>query len=390
MKRPLRIFLSCQQANRPHAVPAYSFWADYFRGALAEAGHEIIEAPACDWAEGLLPAERPDHGEWLTRTWEQALSRIRREHSRRKIDLFLSYLFPAQVESAAITAIRELGIPCVNFFCDNVREFRRIPNIYHCFDLHWVPEHKALPLYRAAGLIYICAPMACWVPPKYRHPVEVESLPVTFVGTRDPTREELFAEAIENGLEVVLKGPGWLTPANSPVRAPKPAANLATLWGRKKRFIQQHGWVAFFRQQSRRTRAGVYSDLHFKKHGGDPVYGDSYWQALRNCSVCLGVNRYPSWRFPLDRPDTYSRLRDIEAPMAGACYLTEWTEGLDQIYEIGAEIEVYRSAEELVDKTRCLTRDAPRRSKLRVAGQKRALSDHSIANTLERICRKLS
>ena len=36
--------------------------------------------------------------------------------------------------------------------------------------------------------------------------------------------------------------------------------------------------------------------------------------------------------------------------MLGACYLTEWTEGLEHMYELGKEIETYRTAEELTSK----------------------------------------
>src|SRR3954464_975729 len=147
MSRPLRIFLCCQQSERRHAVPAYAFWADYFRGALTEAGHECLEAPESDWAKGLLPLEPEAATAWRDLTWRKAVDFLRREHARVPIDFFLGYLFPRQVLPAAVEEIRALGIPCVNFFCDNVREFRRVPEEYRNFDLHWVPEHKAVSLY---------------------------------------------------------------------------------------------------------------------------------------------------------------------------------------------------------------------------------------------------
>ena len=127
MTRSLRIFLCCQQSSQRYAVPAYAFWAEYFRGALTEAGHECLEAPDCDWAEGLLPASRESAATWPERTWQRAVDFLRREHARTPVDFFLGYLFPSQVPAGAIAEIQALGIPCVNFFCDNVREFRRVP-----------------------------------------------------------------------------------------------------------------------------------------------------------------------------------------------------------------------------------------------------------------------
>jgi hypothetical protein len=112
---------------------------------------------------------------------------------------------------------------------------------------------------------------------------------------------------------------------------------------------------------------------------------ESYIEVTRNSAVTLGVNRYPSFAFPMKSPGRYSRLRDIEAPMLGACYLTEWTAGVEQLYETGKEIEVFNDVSELVAKTSELLRHPERRRELRSAGQKRALEDHSIPRTINRI-----
>ncbi len=75
--------------------------------------------------------------------------------------------------------------------------------------------------------------------------------------------------------------------------------------------------------------------------------------------------------------------------MLGACYLAEMAPGLEDLYEIGAEIESYRNAGELVEKAERLQSDAPMRLRLRQNGQRRALSDHTIARSLKRIVERL-
>lgn len=390
MSRPLRIFLCCQQSSRRHAVPAYAFWARYFRGALAESGHTCLEAPACDWAEGLLPHDAAAAAAWRDRTWNDALAFLRREHARQPIDFFLGYLFPAQVSPAAIAEIRALDVPCVNFFCDNVRDFRRVPAAFRGFDLQWVPEYRAVPLYASAGLAWLHAPMPCWVPPALRTMDARETLPVTFVGTRDEQREALFAAAIQLGLVADLRGAGWESAGAVPAPPPPRARNPLALARRQLDFARQHGWRALARKQGRVLCPVPPLEFNFAPYAKPTPLDDDYWTVLRECTICLGVNRYPSLRFPPDRPDSYSRLRDIEAPMAGACYLTEWTEGLDQLYEPGTEIETYRSAAELVAKVQALAGDAPRRRQLRAAGQRRALGEHSIAQTIRRIAERLN
>ena len=389
MTRKLRIFLCCQHSRRRHDVPAYSFWADYFRGGLSEAKHTWIEAPECDWAEGLISTDRTTTQAWQERTWSLAVEFLRREHARAPVDLFLAYLFPKQVLPAALSEIRALGIPCVNFFCDNVREFRSIPAEFNGFDLHWVPEYKGISLYRHANLPYLSAPMPCWVPPSLRAPIAAETSPITFVGTRDEQREALFAEAFALGLQADLRGTGWQQADTKSTKDIPRTRNPIERLRRQHHFAIQHGSRALIRKWMFALQARKPIDFDFSKSAKASPTGDDYWSVLRNSVVCIGVNRFPSLRRPFDQPGTYSRLRDIEAPMAGACYLTEWTEGLSELYDLTTEIETYRNAEELADRATELAADAKRRASLRKNGQRRALSDHSIPCTIAKIANRL-
>jgi hypothetical protein len=324
---------------------------------------------------------------WREATWQRAIDWIRRKHAETPIDLFLSYLYPIQVQVGAVAELRALGIPCVNFFCDNVRIFRRVPDEYRSFDLHWVPETAALELYHRAGLPFLHAPMACWVAPQWRTPPATETLPPTFAGTRDEQRERLFARAFDLGLNMDLRGPGWADEA-MPWASPPPGRGLRLLtnqWG----FAAQHGLPALARKLARKLFPPEPVGCDFASRAKAPCVGDEYWRVLRESRVCIGVNRYPSLRRPIDEPDRYSRLRDIEAPMVGAAYLTESAPGLDELYEIGREIDVYRDAEELAAKVEMLERDEPRRQMLRSLGQRRALSEHGIPQTITKIARQL-
>jgi spore maturation protein CgeB len=71
--------------------------------------------------------------------------------------------------------------------------------------------------------------------------------------------------------------------------------------------------------------------------------------------------------------------------MLGACYLTEWTDGLEHLYELGKEIETYRTAEELTGKLSELRKDAVRRRAMRQRAQRRALAEHTVGRSIERI-----
>lgn len=381
----MRIFLSSQQARRRHAVPGYAFWEYYFKHGLAEAGHEVIETPGADWAEGLSALAPDARQRWLGDIWTRTTDFLRIEHSRKPVDLFLSYLFPDQVDPAAVAAIRGLGIPSVNFFCDNVREFTRVPASYRGFDLHWVPEADARALYIAAKLPFVYAPMPMWVPPGLRSVPDNENADITFIGSHDLLREELLGDAVSRGLSLRLHGDGWRSAGG---RMLSPARTIGGTLANQFTFLRSHGLRGFamratYQLHSRRP------DDWIGPCWQSLVQRDDYFRVTRESQVVIGINRYPSFRHPFSRPGRYSRLRDIEAPMLGACYLTEQAPGLEDLYEFGTEIETYADAAELVDKVARLRADPARRASLRRNGQRRALTDHTIGRSIARVARTL-
>ncbi|HEY9692535.1 MAG TPA: glycosyltransferase [Oculatellaceae cyanobacterium] len=382
----MRILLSCQQATRKHPVPAYDFWENYLKKGIEEAGHEWVEVPGVDWAEGLVYLEDSDREAlkaWRDRTWNQTVSYIKQQHQNKQFDFFLSYLFPKQVEPTAVEEIKSLGIPCVNFFCDNVREFKRVAKEFYCFDLHWVPEFKALPMYKQAKLNYIFAPMPLWIPTHQRTCEHSENYGVSFIGSRDVQREALFAQVIKYGLNVEIRGAAWSS-SDSVINNVKSAKSLGTTVLNQWRFFNKMGFQPFIRKITEKYQPKIAPNT-FDKYVREKPNAEKYVEITQQSIITLGVNRYPSYRYPFNKPDTYSRLRDLEAPMMGACYLTEWTEGLDQLYELGEEIETYRTAQEMVEKIQQLKVDSDQRKKMRCQGQKRALAEHTIPQSLAKI-----
>ena len=83
------------------------------------------------------------------------------------------------------------------------------------------------------------------------------------------------------------------------------------------------------------------------------------------------------------------RLRDFEAPMCRTCYLTGYSEEILEFYEPGAEIDVYRSTEELIEKTNYYLAHPSHAEKLRAAGYERARRDHTWARRFEQLFQKM-
>ena len=383
----MRVLLSCLQSRKQHPLPAYEFWRSYFVHGCAEAGIEYVEIPGVDWAEGLVHPPGRQLDAWRAQTWDTVLQFVREEQARHPIHFFLGYLYPKQVEKGAVAELQRMGIPCVNFFCDNVREFCRVPLEYQSFALNWVPEFEALPMYRSAGLPHLHAPMPCWVPSEFRAFAPADIGPPTFIGSADILRRELLGRALHAGADLVIRGPGWVPERGQPAMTTVPCSlgRRVTAWAA---LVRAQGAKALYYKIEGRLR--VLHPIPVPPSRIAPaVFGPDYFRVTQDAMITIGINRVPSARASNRNPLSYSRLRDIEAPMLGACYLTEWTAGLGDLYELGVEIESYRTPEELCFKIDELKKDRPRRRLMRERAQRRALSDHSVARSLRRICERL-
>lgn len=380
----MKIFLAFLQGNPDHPIPAYSFWEYYIKNGIEEAGHIWVECPSIDWAYGLVPQSEESLSRWKAEAWEKTLEYLKKNH----VDMFLSYLYPNQIDEQGIKGIKSLNIPCVNFFCDNVREFREVPKEFKVFDLNWVPEFKALAMYERADISYIHLPMPMWVAPEFRTIRDSDSSEISFIGSKDIQRQLLFEDVLEKNPDLSLSvyGSGWKS--SESLNRTYLTQSLSEKLQSQVSFIRKQGINAYLRKLKQRNLTVPYSKTLIRALKNKPSYND-YVAITQGSMITLGVNRYPSFRFPLNKPDTYSRLRDIEAPMLGACYLTEWTEGIDSMYEIDKEISVYRSANEMNEIALYLKADKSKRIELRLHGQRKSLVELSIPRSLEKLFFKL-
>ena len=377
----MKIFLAFFQGNPAHPISAYSFWPYYIKNGIEEAGFEWMEHPEVDWAYGIVPQSSESFSGWKTNVWQKTVEFM----TLNRPDIFISYLYPGQVDDNAIREIQKLGIPCVNFYCDNVRQFNKAPKEFEVFDLNWVPEYKALELYKKSGFKFMHLPMPMWVAPEHRTLADKESYGVSFIGSKDIQRQLFFEEFvdIDPKFQFDVYGAGWL---NEEIKKPQTFKryNLADKIRFQLKFINEEGLRAYTRKINQRNLNPAISETLFSHIKGKPSFGD-YVDITKNSSITLGINRYSSYKFPLNKPDKYSRLRDIEAPMLGCCYLTEETPDIHSLYEIGKEIETYQTADECVSKCKELLKNPKHRALLRLAAQKKALHHHSIPETMNRI-----
>lgn len=109
-----------------------------------------------------------------------------------------------------------------------------------------------------------------------------------------------------------------------------------------------------------------------------PLYGLAMYRQMMESAVTLNNH--------IDvAGDCASNMRLFEATGVGACLLTDWKSNLPEMFEPDAEVVVYRTPAEAVEKYRWLIEHERERRRIAAAGQARTLKDHTLAERATRL-----
>jgi len=205
-----------------------------------------------------------------------------------------------------------------------------------------------------------------------------------------------MAALIRANVPVDIYGPGW---GNDP--PPEPPATTGPAVGKPvqppmskayarevKRNLAQHGLVGGLKrtyvQWKMRNQQRELMPL-FKPFAKGPVPFTRIGEIFSSYEVVLNlVNVWSDGRTG-SQLIPHVRLRDFEAPMSRTCFLTGYTDEITEFYEIGKEIDAYKSEAELVDKTKYYLSHPDAAERLRQAGYERALRDHTWVRRFEQL-----
>lgn len=360
-----------------YAAPRAAWVELNLQRSLEAMGHTLVPFTFPGWPDDADPLWRDDGkprtNQALLDAWRQALA-------TGPVDLFFGYLYSSVVYPDTVREIRRAGIPTVNFSCNNVHQFDLVEAIAPEFDLYWVPEAKAIPDFQRVGARWVRIQLAA-NPHVYKPSPEPRVYDVTFVGQRYADRADFLLHLHRNGISVRAWGAGWqrrkrldastaraalalledeglagvkrllrrrqlLKSAPAPVSAPP----TAPLDGAAEESIATFGGPRLLQHQLIRTFSKSRISLGFA------TAGESH----------LGPNRL-----------THLRLREFEAPMSGAMYLTEQQDELAEYFEIGTEMLCYHDRADLLEQVRFYLARPEAAERVRRAGYQRALREHT-------------
>jgi spore maturation protein CgeB len=355
----MRIFYAA--ANSPNSRIRSELWRKNLRGSLVQLGHELVdfEYDLQTTFQNLDPSNLT-HANFIEqnrpRLSEALLLQIEKAHAQRRIDLLFTYFYNACVSPDAIRQIRSLGIVTVNWFCNASFQFHLVSEIAPAYDFCLVPEKFRLEDYRRIN----AKPIYCQeaANPEIYHPYPAnERYDVAFIGQAYGERPDLVRSLLDHRVKVHVWGTGW-----EYFRQRRPSLN-PLMWGRGNGAPKIPP----------RLIGGVLSD-------------EELVRTFSRTRINLGFAGCWTDETTTERI-TQIRLRDFEIPMSGGFYLTEYQEEIEEFYDIDREIVCYRTKEELLDKIRFYLWHPAQRAKIRLAGRRRCLSEHTWANRFKKVFR---
>lgn len=403
----MRIFCAIRHSLDPQFYYG-GLWSGNFFPALREMGHDVIES-----VTDLLPASRfmqipgkftPEEMETRRRITSRILEEIRAAHRSAPIDLFLSYFYNSHFDPAGFDEIRRLGIPSVNYYCNSIYQFDLVAAVAANADFAWHTERDARSAYLSAGANPVWVQMGAH--PATYHPIpDVPRSPTAcFLGQRYADRDRLAAALIRASVPLELYGSGWGSDDEVAHSSQAKRAHPETVYlGRRQ--PSPESWQSYLEAARRNLDRGLirgmfrsFSQLRYgweTRHLMPLLAANAKGRAAEISSVfarhevCLNFSnvwadgRVGACLIP------HVRLRDFEGPMCRTCYLTGHNDEIAEFYDIGREIDTYRSPEELIDKVRFYLGHADAAEKLREAGYRRAVTDHTWQRRFEELFRKV-
>ena len=302
-----------------------------------------------DWGNNNLQSALEELGEVIrfrwdfhdqyTRDWhksgkarmnQEMLETLLAAHREKPIDVFFGCLSGRTVFPGFIRAINLLGIRTLNISLDDKDNFigtleatghTGMIDIASAFSLNWTNREEALSHYEAAGARILYLPIGA--NPQVYKPLETpHDIDVSFVGQCYGQRVEIIDELMNRGIEVATFGKGW------------PSGEIPL-----------------------EETIRVYS------------------RSRINLGFATVADSHESFSL---------KERDLDVPMSGGLYFTQYHRELGDVYEIGREIVCYHSPEDLAEKIKFYLSHPDKAEEVRLAGHRRAINEH----TWSRRCRQ--
>lgn len=375
-----RIFM-CLESSTNTQVSESRTWERNFVSTLRQMGQDVVvlsAEPGRIAMQQNSPSQRAEFSRQIVESFTES-------HRQKPFDLAFFYLMDGMFDPSCIAEVSRAGVPTCNFSCNNTHQFYLVREISRCFDQNLHAEKDAGPKFESIGVNSFWWPMAS--NPDVFRPVDVSQRePVaTFVGARYATRLDQVHQFLEQGCPVKVYGPGWCPDDEPPPPAPLTNLQHARMHlGVLRRIItgsyhppadpaptpqrRYDDWQKALLRTSHARHPEAY-------HA--PVTDRELIEMYSRSAVSLGFLEVFDRHDPVLSRLKHLHLRDFEAPMSGALYITDYSDELAEMFDPGSEVLAAKTLEEKIDLIRYYTSHPERGEPIRQAARTRALAAHT-------------
>jgi spore maturation protein CgeB len=385
----MRIFYASGRTPN-QAIRGSQLWRSNLLLPLIDLRHEVVEfdydlEPLLGKADFAIRANRNFIQDHRPHAEQELLRQILAAHREKPIQLFFSYFYSSCARAKVIEEIRAMGILTVNWYCNASYQLRLVQDIAPAYDYCLVPEKFRLDDYRRLGANPIYCQEAA--NPNIYKPYNVpRDLDVVFVGARYADRPNYIRRLLDAGVQVRVWGDGWSHTSNRRALGGQLAKNFSRLSTGEglhmaARYLQSRLLPA--------KAAKAVSDLPLPPEVcGNALSDEEMIKTYSRGKVSLGFSTVGQTHLD-EKRIMQIRLRDFEAPMSGAFYMVEYMPELEEFFEIGKEIVCYTDPDDLIEKCRYYLAHDAEREQIRLAGHRRAVSDHSWHRRFESVFKQM-
>ena len=318
----------------------------------------------------------------------------RRLRSADHLDFMFFIVYDDFLNVDTAEQLRALRVPMVNYHVDMAFQWYRVIRTAPYFDVLAVAQMTNVEHLRSYNSNIEWMPMAA--NPSfysarasnvvgYRHDV-------SFVGSFNPYRRALLAACVQEGIKPDVFGRGWSCNAPSEY-------SFEWDWYKVAHDLRYYA-IPRWRAEGIQSLTGPILRKLARRHDFQELVGPDFQlpcndealpEIFRASHVNLGFSD-TGWHSADDimkSGNLQCRLRDFEVPMSGGFYLVQEAPDHREYYDFGKEIETWSDPRELVDKMAYYLNNKQSAERVREAGKKRALGNHTWKHRFDNLFRRV-
>jgi spore maturation protein CgeB len=312
---------------------------------------------------------------------------FKQEHEKKPFDIFFSYLHNSQIIPSVLNDIKK-EVYTINY-STNYHQFEMYKEVAGIVDYNIYISKIAKKGFDSLNVKSYWMPLAA--NPNFYQPDSRKNGHSVFVGSVYGPRAYLFWRLLQYDINLQLYGNGWL-PHNTTPLQPVPEKKggkvlindlLHKLTGyelRKKEIAREVRIEDDLRMEYDSINQKILALLRrdFPNHLHHSLSDLEYVRVLAQAGTVVNIQESRFNHDYLNHQVLYgSNLRDYEATMCGSFLCTQYSDEIEELFQVGKEVVCYHNEHDLASKIKYYNSHTSERDRIAAAGYNKSIADHT-------------